>query len=82
MTRLEMSLRLRIRSRVNKVQNNKIIDKTFLSLSSPAYITYITFTDTIQDVLKILVACITSPRQELSISPCKVIGHLSATFTK
>ena len=82
MPRLEMSLGLRIRLRANKVQNNKIIDKILLSLSSPAYITYITFTDTIQDVLKILVACITSPRQELSICPCKVKGHLSANFTK
>ena len=59
MPSLEMSLGLRIRSKVNWVQNSKIIDKTFLSISSPAYITSIRFTDTIQDVLKIPVACIT-----------------------
>ena len=55
----EMSLGLRIRSKVNWVQNNKIIDKTLLSMSSPAYITPIKLTDTIQDVLKIRIACIT-----------------------
>ena len=64
------------------MQNNKIIDKALLSMSSSAYITFIAFPDTIKDVLKILVACITSPRQELIICPCKIIGHLSANFTK
>ena len=59
MPSLEMSLGLRIRSKVNWVQNNKIIEKSPLSMSSLAYITSIKFTDTIQDVLKILVACIT-----------------------
>ena len=61
MPSLKMSMGLRIRSKVNLVQNNKIIDKSLLSMSSPAYITSIKFTDTIQDVLtcKILVACIT-----------------------
>ena len=59
MPSLEMSLGLRIRSKVNWVQNNKIIDKSLLSMSSSAYITSIKFTDTIQDVLKILFACIT-----------------------
>ena len=70
---LEMSPGLRIRSKVNWVQNNKIIDKTLLSMSSPVYITFIKFTDTIQNVLKICVACITLSRQELSICQCKVI---------
>ena len=56
---LEMSLGLRIRSKVNWMQNNKIIDKTLLSMSSPAFITPIELTDTIQNVFKILVACIT-----------------------
>ena len=55
---LEMSLGLRIRSNVNWVQNNKIIDKTLLSMSSPDYLTSIKFTDTIHDVLRILVTCI------------------------
>ena len=59
MPSLEMSLGLRLRSKVNWVQNNKMIDKSPLSLSSLAYITSIKFTETIQDVLKILVACIT-----------------------
>ena len=49
----------KIRSKVNWVQNNMIIDKILLSMSSPAYIAYIKFTDIVQDVLKILVACIT-----------------------
>ena len=52
MPSLEMSLGLIIRSKVNWVQNNKIKDKSLLSMSSPAYITFIKFTDTIQDVLK------------------------------
>ena len=38
-----------------QLQNNKIIDKRLLSMSSPAYIISIKFADTIQDVL---VACI------------------------
>ena len=59
MPSLEMSLGLRIRSKVNWVQNNKIIDKSLLSMSSPVYIASIKFTDTIQDVLEILVACFT-----------------------
>ena len=59
MPSLEMSLGLRIRSKVNWVQNNKIIDKSLLSMSFPVYIPSIRFTETIQDVLKILVACIT-----------------------
>ena len=44
----------------NKVkgQDNKIIDKTLLSISSPAYITFIKCTDAILDVY-LLVACIT-----------------------
>ena len=44
--------------KVNWVQN-KIIDKSRLSMLSRAYITSILFTDTIQDVLKIRAACIT-----------------------
>ena len=59
MPSLEMSLGLRIRSKINWAQNNKIIDKLLLSMSSPAYIASIRLTDTIQGVLKILVACIT-----------------------
>ena len=59
MPSLEMSLGLRIRSKVNLLQNNKIIDKLLLSMSSPVYIASIKLTDTIQDVLKILVACFT-----------------------
>ena len=59
MPSLEMSMGLRIRSKVNWVQNKKIIDKSLLSMSSPAYMASIKFTDTIQDVLKIPVACIT-----------------------
>ena len=55
----EMSLGLRIRSQVKWVQNNKVINKSLLSMSSPAYISFIKFTDTIKDVLEILVACIT-----------------------
>ena len=51
-----MLLGLRIGSKVNWVRNNKILDKTHLSMSSPAFITSIKFTDTIQDVLKIPVA--------------------------
>ena len=42
----------------------------------------IKFTETIHDVLKIHVASNTQPRQELSIGPCKVKGHLSANFAK
>ena len=79
---LEMSLGLRIRSKVNWVQNNKITDKSRLYMSYPAYITSIKFTDTIQDVLKILVACITRPRKQLSVCPCIVKCHLSANFAK
>ena len=56
---MDMSLGLRIRSKVNWVQNNKIIDKPLNSMSSSAFITSMKFTDTIQDVLKILAACIT-----------------------
>ena len=82
MSSLEMPLGLRIRSKVNWVQNNKIIDKSLPSMSSPAYITSIKFTDTIQDVLKILVACITWPTQQLSVCLCNVNGHLNANFTK
>ena len=59
MPSLEMSLGLRIRSKVNWVQKNNIMNKSLLSMSSPAYITSIKFSDTIQDVLKIRVACIT-----------------------
>ena len=59
MPSLEMSLGLRIMSNVNWVQNNKILDKSLLFMSFPAYITSIKFTDTIPDVLKILVSCIT-----------------------
>ena len=77
-----MSLGLRNRSKVNWVQNNKIIERTLLSMSSPVFITSIKFTDTIQDVLKILGACITWPRQQLSICPCNFKGHLSAYFAK
>ena len=72
---LEMSLGLRIRSKANWVQNNKIIDMSLLSMSSPTYITHIKFTDTIQDVLKIAVAYITRPRQQMSVCPCNVKGH-------
>ena len=42
MPSLEMSLQLRIRSKVNWVQNNKIIDESLLSMQSPAYITLLT----------------------------------------
>ena len=59
MPSMEMSLGLRIRSKVNWVQNNKIIEESFLSMSSPAYIPSIKFTHNIKDVLKKLVACIT-----------------------
>ena len=45
MPSLEMSLELRIRSKANWVQNNKIIDKSLISMLSPAYITSIKFTD-------------------------------------
>ena len=58
MPSLEMRLGLRIMSKVNWVQN-KIINKSRLSMLSRAYITSILFTDTIQDVLKIRAACIT-----------------------
>ena len=51
MPSLKMSLGLRIRSKVNWVQNNNIIDKRLLSMASPAYITFIKFADTIQDIL-------------------------------
>ena len=34
------------------MQNNKIIVKSLLSMSSPAFIASINFTDTVQDVLK------------------------------
>ena len=47
-----------IRSKVNWMQNKKIIDKSLL-FTSLEYITSIKVTDTIQDVLKIRVACIT-----------------------
>ena len=42
------------------------------------------FTDFIQDVLKTLVACITSPKQALSVCLCKVKGdlHVGANFAK
>ena len=50
MPSLEMSVGLRIRSKVNWVQNNKIIDKSLLSISSFTCIASIKFTDTIQDV--------------------------------
>ena len=59
MPSLEMSLELRIMSKVNWMQNNKILDKSHLFMSFPAYITPIKFTDTIPDALKILVSCIT-----------------------
>ena len=41
-----------------------------------------TETETIHDVVKIHVLFNTQPRQELSICPCKVKGHLSANFAK
>ena len=47
MPSLEMSLGLRISSKVNWVQNNKIIDKSLRSMSSPAHITSIKFTFTL-----------------------------------
>ena len=56
---LEMYLGLRIRSKVNWVQNNKKIEKnTHFYVISHLYNIHLS-TDTIQDVLKILVACIT-----------------------
>ena len=59
MTSPKMSLGLRSRSKVNWVQNKKkIIDKPTLSMSSPAFIKSIKFTDTIKDVFKIRVAYI------------------------
>ena len=82
MPSLEMSLGLRVRPKDNLVQNTKIIDESLLSMSSPAYKTSIKFTDTIKDVLKILVACITLPRQQLSVCRCNVQGHLSAHLAK
>ena len=51
MPSLEMSMGLRIRSKINWVQKNKIIDKSLLSMSSPADIASIKIADTIQDVL-------------------------------
>ena len=77
MQSLKMSLNLGIRSKVNWVQNNTITDKH----SSCHYIP-IKFTETIQYVLKVLVAFITQPRKELSMCPCKVKTHLSANFAK
>ena len=53
MPSLKMSLGLRIRSKVNWVQNNKILDKTLLTRSSPAYKAYIKFTEIIQNVMEI-----------------------------
>ena len=64
------------------MKNNKIIGKSLLSMSSPAYITPIKFTDTIQDVLKVLAAWITLPRQQLSVCPYNVNGNLRANFAK
>ena len=52
---LKMSLGLKIRSKVNWVQNNKTLDKTLLSMSSPAYKASIKFTENIQYVMEILV---------------------------
>ena len=86
MPSLEMSLGLRLRSKINDVQKkNKIINKALLSMSIPAYIKSIKFTDTIQGLLKILeilVAYITLPRLELNVCQCKAKCHLSAKFAK
>ena len=62
------------------MQNYEILDKTLLSISSPAYKASIKFTEIIQNVLEILVVFNTSPRQELRVSLCKVKRHLSANF--
>ena len=55
MPRLKMSLEFIIRSKVNWVQNDNILDKTLLSMASPAYKASIKFNEIIQNVLEILV---------------------------
>ena len=54
MPSLKMSLWLRIRSKVNWVQNNKTLDKTLLSMSLSANKASIKFTEIIQNVIVIL----------------------------
>ena len=60
MSSLKMSLGLRIRSKVNWVQNNKALHKTPISMPSHASIAFIKFTEIIQNVLRILVYLIHS----------------------
>ena len=55
MPSLKMSILLRIGQRSTGVQNYEILDKTLLSISSPAYKASIKFTEIIQNVLEILV---------------------------
>ena len=62
------------------MQNNKILDKTLLSVSSPACKTSTKFIEIIQNVLEILVVFNTLIKQELSVCLYKVNGHLSANF--
>ena len=81
MPSLKMSLGLRIRSKVNWVQNISKKTKT-LSLSSNDHMMPIKFTETIHDVLKMHAAFKIQPRQELSIWPRQVKGHFSANFAK
>ena len=74
MPSLEMSLGLRIRSKVNWLQNDKLLLCYLLTI---IFMMTIKFTETIHDVLKIHVAFNTQPRQILSICQCKVKGHIS-----
>ena len=71
MPSLEMSLGLRIRSKVNWLQNDKLLLCNLLTI---IFMMTIKFTETIHDVLKIHVAFNTQPRQKLSICQCKVKG--------
>ena len=62
------------------MQNNKILDKTLLFLSYPAYKASIKFNEIIQNVMVILVVLNTYHGQKLRVSLCKVKGHLSPKF--
>ena len=67
------NLLLSLHAKVNWVQNKKIINKLLLSMSSPAYITSIKFTDNyIKELLNILAAYITLPRHQLNVCLCNV----------
>ena len=66
------NLLLSLHAKVNWVQNKKIINKLLLSMSSPAYITSIKFTDNIKELLNILAAYITLPRRQLNVCLCNV----------